>query len=122
MPPSPPRVVVADDDADMRLYVRACVEAMGADVVEAADGAEALRLAGLGGTSLVVCDLGMPVLNGAAVCRTLKDDARTAGIRVLIVSGETRDRVPPGADGFLLKPFNSSMLRSHVRDLLDADG
>ena len=120
--PSRPTLVVADDDADMREYIRHALHAI-AHVHVAADGTEALRLARALVPRLVVADVRMPGLDGFALCAALRADAATAGVRVLLVSGE-----PPGlversgfdgcADGFLAKPFNAAGLRAHVAHLL----
>ena len=111
------RIVVADDDADMRLYLTGCLRAFGvADVLEAADGEAALLLAHEPGVGLVVADLRMPGLDGEALCRALHADAATAAIPVLLISGEAAG--PPAcADGFLAKPFNAARLRTHVERL-----
>jgi CheY-like chemotaxis protein len=108
-------VLVADDDADMRLYLRGCLRGLGAArVLEAADGHEALRLAPA--ADLVVSDVLMPGLDGVALCRALKADESTRAIPVLLVSGETA--APACADGFLEKPFNAAGLRGEVERLL----
>jgi CheY-like chemotaxis protein len=111
-------VLVADDDADMRLYLRGCLRGLGAaHVLEAADGDEALRLALT--ADLVVSDVRMPGVDGLALCSALKAGALTCAIPVLLVSGETAC-LPPGtpADGFLAKPFNASGLRGEVERVL----
>ena len=119
MPAPPhPSILVVDDDADMRLYLAGCLRALAGGVVrQAADGAEALRMARAEAPDLIVTDLVMPGLGGAALCAALRADARTAGVRVLLVSGETRGP-PPCADAFLLKPFDAATLRAHARHAL----
>lgn len=109
-------VLVADDDDDMRLYIRGCLYAFGAaQVLEVTDGNAALGLAPI--ADLVVTDALMPGLDGLSLCRALKSDARTREIPVLLVSGETT-RPAPCADGFLEKPFNASRLRDEIERLL----
>lgn len=121
-PPRPDtlRVLVADDEADMRLYLVGCLRGLGrADVAvtEAADGREALLLARVLVPDLVISDVVMPGLTGLALCRALRADPRTAAVPVLLVSGEVR--APPRcADAFLEKPFNAAGLRAHVERLL----
>ena len=127
--PSAPRrprigtVIIADDDADMRLYVRSCLrsEGIGA-ILEAADGAEVLRLARAETPDLVISDVVMPGLDGEALCRALKADPATAAIPLLLVSGQKRPAaeraLPVCADGFLAKPFNGAGLRDAVARLL----
>ena len=130
--PLPLCVLVADDDADMRLYLGGCLRAFGvARVLEAADGLDALRLAHEPAVALVVTDLAMPGLDGDSLCHALRADAATAAIPLLVVSGEAqiaalhnaaptagRPREPPCADGFLAKPFNAASLRVHVGRLI----
>ncbi len=115
---SPVQILIADDDDDMRLYVRGCLRTLGfTNVLEAADGVEALRLARTEDVALVISDVLMPGLDGIALCEALRADARTRGIPVLLTSGETR-APPQCADGFLAQPFNTARLRAHVELLL----
>jgi CheY-like chemotaxis protein len=112
-------VLVADDDADMRLYLTGCLQGFVAvlTVTEATNGREALVLARTLALDLIISDLVMPGLDGLALCHALKADAATTAIPILLVSGETR--APPDcADGFLEKPFNAAGLRAHVERLL----
>ena len=108
-----------DDDDDMRLYLDGCLHMLGAAVVlAAADGAEAIRLARAEAPHLIISDIVMHGMDGVALCRALKSDARTRGIPLLLVSGETR-APPPCADGFLAKPFNTASLRASIDRLID---
>jgi CheY-like chemotaxis protein len=110
-------ILVADDDPEMRAYIRRSLR--GARVVEAADGTEALAQArdGTPGPDLVIADVRMPGLDGYALCTALHADAGTRHLPVLLVSGE-----PPHttgcAHGFLAKPFNAAGLRAAVANLL----
>lgn len=111
-------ILVADDDADMRLYLTGCLRTMGpARVLEAADGREALHLARALVPDLIITDVVMPGLDGLALYHALRADAGTRGIPVLLVSGETRAS-PSEGHGFLLKPFNAAQLRAEVERLL----
>ena len=112
-------VLIADDDADMRLYLRGCLRIAGVgEILEAADGREALRLARSARPALIISDVLMPGLDGGALCRALKADPQTRAIPFLLISGETL-APPPCTDGFLPKPFNMATLRAHVRPLLE---
>ena len=120
-PPVPLQILVADDDADMRLYLTGCLRGFGLGaltITEAVNGREALLLARTLAPALIICDLIMPGLDGLALCRALKADAAMAGIPFLLVSGETRAPPADCADGFLEKPFNAAGLRAHVDRLL----
>ncbi len=113
-------VLIADDDADMRLYLTGCLNGLGLPnltISEAANGREALHLAHALVPALVVSDMLMVGLDGVALCRALKADPRTAAIPFLLISGETRAPLDC-ADAFLEKPFDAAGLRAHVERLL----
>jgi CheY-like chemotaxis protein len=113
-------VLIADDDEDMRLYLKGCLHGLGARrVIETADGENALRVARAEAIDLVVSDLRMPHLNGIDLCIALKARVRTRDVPVLLISGES-DGLPADApaDGFLSKPFNAAGLRSVIELLL----
>lgn len=112
----PRTVLLVDDDADMRLYLRSCLRGLTSPfdrVIEAADGLEALRLVRIGDVDLVISDVGLPGIDGRRLSRAIREDARLNHVLVLLVSGETAtfDGV---ADGFLSKPFNSRQLAAAV--------
>lgn len=105
----------------MRSYVRGCLRNLGlSEVLEAANGAEALEVAHAQDVALVIADIVMPVMDGYELCRIIKSDPRLQGIRVLLLSGQSA-APPPGTrnDAFLEKPFNAGQLRGSVRPLLD---
>jgi len=119
-------ILVVDDDADMRAYVKRCLRVLKRQpvrVVEAADGAEALAKTRAGGIDLIVSDLVMPRLDGLALCRALQADASVLSIPVLLITGEASveavwaraGEVRVGA--VLGKPFNARTLCASV-DLL----
>jgi len=105
-------VLLVDDDPDMRLYLRSCLKNSASAfmrVLEAGDGLEALRLVRAGDVDLVICDVGLPGLDGLRLSRAIRKDAALSHVVVLLISGEavTADG---NADGFLTKPFNSQQL------------
>jgi two-component system, chemotaxis family, chemotaxis protein CheY len=115
----PRTVLVVDDDADMRLYLRSCLRSLGSPfdrVIEAADGLEALRLVRSGGVSLVISDVGLPGLDGRRLIRAIRDDAALGHVAVLLISGEA-DGAEHAADGFLFKPFNTHQLSAALDGL-----
>ena len=108
----PPTVLIVDDDADMRLYLRSCLRGLAPPferVIEAADGLEALRLVRSGAVSLVISDVALPGLDGRRLTRAIRDDAALSHVTVLLISGETV-LGDSNADGFLSKPFNTHQL------------
>lgn len=118
----------ADDHAPMRTMVRDLLESEGHRVELAEDGATALarvgaRLADARLPDLLILDVMMPGLSGLDVCRRVKADPRTAGVPVLMLTGEgsVDDRVAgfdAGADDYLPKPFHPRELRARVQALL----
>jgi CheY-like chemotaxis protein len=115
----PRTVLVVDDDADMRLYLRSCLRSLGSPfdrVIEAADGLEALRLVRSGGVSLVISDVGLPGLDGRRLIRAIRDDAALGHVAVLLISGEAGG-AEHAADGFLFKPFNTHQLSAALDGL-----
>jgi CheY-like chemotaxis protein len=110
----PLNVLLVDDDPDMRHYLRTCLRSPGLEidqVLEAADGLEALRLARLGGVHLVISDIVVPGLDGRALCRAIREIPELDDIAILLISGEDGAGSSEGdADGFLAKPFNSQQL------------
>ena len=117
------RVLVADDEEDIRLLVCVAVRKAGATVVAAvADGAEALAAARTERPDLLVLDVSMPGASGLEVCEQLRADPATAAARVLLLSaGASPDDVArglaAGADAYLPKPFTVAGLVDQVRRL-----
>jgi len=120
---APVRVLVADDEEDIRLLVCLAVRKAGGTVVAAvADGAEALRVAVAERPDLVVLDVSMPGATGLEVCEALRADPGSGGCRVLLLSaGASPDDVArglaAGADAYLPKPFTVAGLVAQVREL-----
>ena len=115
----PRTVLVVDDDADMRLYLRSCLRSLGSPfdrVIEAADGLEALRLIRSETVTLVISDVGIPGLDGRRLTRAIRDDTAMGHVSVLLISGEA-PAATTGADGFLIKPFNTRQLSAALAAL-----
>jgi DNA-binding response OmpR family regulator len=120
---TPARVLVADDEEDIRLLVSVAVRKAGCTVVAAvADGTEALTTAREELPDLVVLDVSMPGATGLEVCAALRADTATSGCRVLLLSaGASTDDIArglaAGADAYLPKPFTVAGLVAQVRAL-----
>lgn len=117
------RVLVADDEDDIRALVCLAVRKAGCDVVASvADGALALRAARADVPDLAVLDVSMPGATGLEICAELRAQTRTAGIRILLLSaGASADEVArglsAGADAYLAKPFTVAGLVRRVKAL-----
>ena len=117
------RVLVADDEDDIRALVCLAVGKAGGTVVASvSDGTAALEAANADVPDLAVLDVSMPGATGLEVCSALRADPRTSGIRILLLSaGASLDDVArglaAGADAYLAKPFQVSGLVHQVRAL-----
>lgn len=112
-------VLVVDDDAVLRKVVRAVLEADGYRVIEAADGAEGLKLAAEEHPGVILLDVMMPGLDGIEVCRRL--DHGATKVLMLTALGDAATEVASleaGARGYLTKPFSSMDLLDRVEELL----
>ena len=112
-------VLLVDDDADMRLYLRSCLRSLTSPfehVIEAADGLEALRVVRSGTVDLVISDVGLPGLDGRRLSRAIRDDATLRHVLVLLISGDVAI-AENAADGFLTKPFNTHQLSAALEGL-----
>jgi two-component system alkaline phosphatase synthesis response regulator PhoP len=113
-------VLIVEDEPDNREIMRAVVEdILGYRALLAADGEEALRLAGEYRPRLMLMDLMMPVLDGFEAIRKLKAEEGTAGIPIVAVTALSRpvDRqraVEDGADDYIGKPFDLDSLAEVV--------
>ena len=120
-----PRVLVADDEDDIRALVGVAVRRAGCDLVgSVADGEAALASARAELPDLAVLDVSMPGRTGLEVCAALRQDPVTADIRVLLLSaGASPDDVArglaAGADAYLPKPFSVADLVREVRALAE---
>jgi DNA-binding response OmpR family regulator len=122
-PDPTPLVLVADDDPDILDLVRYRLERSGYDVATAADGAEAVRLAGELSPALAVLDVMMPSLDGFEVTRRLREDPATARIPVILLTAraqeaDVQEGFDAGADDYLRKPFSPRELSARVQAVL----
>ena len=113
------RVLLADDNADMRDYVRRLLEAQGYAVETAEDGEVALASARRSPPDLVLTDVMMPKLDGFGVLRGIRSDAKLAGTPVLMLSARAGEEtkvqaLDAAADDYLAKPFAARELLARV--------
>ncbi|MCK8433001.1 SpoIIE family protein phosphatase [Streptomyces sp. D2-8] len=114
------RVVVADDNADMREYLQRLLTGAGYRVAAVTDGMSALDAVRADPPDLVVSDVMMPGLDGLALVAALRSDPRTASIPVVLLSARAGQEasiegLQAGADDYLVKPFAAAELLARVR-------
>ncbi|MBU1821464.1 MAG: response regulator, partial [Bacteroidetes bacterium] len=117
-----PVLLLVEDNADLRAYIRSIFDAS-YQVVEATDGQDGLAKAFAHIPDLVICDVMMPRLNGFDFCKTLKSDALTSHIPIIILSAKATldDRLEGlglGANDYLSKPFARAELELRVQNQL----
>ena len=106
------RLLIVEDQPDIRKLIRMTLEFEGYDLLEAENGADGLRLAQTARPTIMLLDVMMPgELDGYQVCERVKKDPELAGTKVVLLTArgqaadlETGKRV--GADAYLVKPFS----------------
>ncbi|MFJ3434678.1 SpoIIE family protein phosphatase [Streptomyces cyaneofuscatus] len=113
------RVLIADDNADMREYLSRLLRGAGYQVHAVDDGQQALEAIRADAPDLVVSDVMMPRLNGLSLVRALRTDSRTASVPVVLLSARAGQEasiegLQAGADDYLVKPFAAAELLARV--------
>src|SRR5688500_19139738 len=115
------KILIAEDDANIRLGLVATLESDGYAVVAASDGAQALRMFPQEKFDLVLLDVMMPKASGYDVCRELRARGTRVPVLFLTAKGEEVDKVVGlklGADDYVTKPFGVHELLARVEALL----
>lgn len=118
-----PKILVVDDEPDALELIEFNLKGAGFEVVTAADGEEALRLARSHVPDLVLLDLMLPEVDGLEVCKILRRDSSTSSLPIIMVTAKAGevDRVlglELGADDYVSKPFSPRELVLRVKNLL----
>ena len=114
------RVLVVDDEVEIRRAVRAGLELHDYEVRGAGDGESALREATAWRPDVVLLDLGLPGMDGFAVLERLRERSRASVIVISVMPGES-DKVralQAGADDYLVKPFGMEELAARIQAVL----
>jgi two-component system, OmpR family, response regulator len=115
-----PRVLVVEDDADLRRLLRRGLEEEGFQVIPVAAGAEAVAVAAEDAPDLLVVDIGLPDADGRDVCQALRARGLQAPVLFLTARDAVNDRLAgfsAGGDDYLTKPFALAELVARLRAL-----
>lgn len=120
----PARLLIVDDLSANRILLKSKLAAACYEVIQAEDGVTALRVARQQQTDLILVDMGVPDMDGIAVCQRLRADPSTRTLPVIVTApAESEDRLralAAGADDFIRRPFNDQLLLARIRSLLRA--
>ena len=119
----PKKILIVDDEADMRVMFSTRLEISNFEVIEAEDGEEGLEKAKKEKPDLIVLDLMLPKINGFEVCRMLKFDDADKDIPIIVLSAlsqqnEREKAAQCGADAYFIKPFDLGLLVTKIESLL----
>ena len=116
-----PRVLVIEDDGDLRRLLRRGLEEEGFDVVQASRGSDAVALAEAEPPDLLVIDIGLPDADGRDVCQAIRSRGVESPVLFLTARNQMVDRLAgfsAGGDDYLTKPFEFAELIARLRALL----
>lgn len=114
-----PKILIVDDDAQLRSTIQMVLKLKGYEVIDADNGASALKLARAALPDLIISDINMPQADGFTALSDLRKDPATAAIPLILMTGESdaagmRKGMELGADDFLSKPFAMNALLKAV--------
>ena len=119
------KILVLDDEPDMRVFLSTVLGDNGAEVIEAADGDEAIDLAHKEKPDLMTLDLAMPGKDGGQVFQAIRNDPQLKTMRVCVITGRPDmrkfiyERPVPAPEGYLDKPVSEDTLMLNMRKILD---
>ena len=122
-PAERPRVLIVDDHAPLRKLVNIALKQIGCEVLEAADGGDALDKVESCRPDLIISDINMPVMDGYQLCKQVRKSMGTAFIPFIMLTSRdhAEDKLKGfmhGTDDYLTKPFDYRELQARVRRLL----
>jgi CheY-like chemotaxis protein len=123
----PKRILIVDDEQDIRTYLSTLLGDQGYETSEARDGGEALQMVQEGAPDLITLDISMPGKSGIRFFREIKTDDRWRHIPVVVVTGVSEDMKTfissrhqvSAPEGFVAKPIDRDEILALVRSLLE---
>lgn len=120
------KILLADDEEDIKAVVSLFLQSKGYEVVTAFDGLAAIDMAKTEKPDLILLDVMMPVVNGYEVCERLKADEQTRSIPIVMLSAmaqsESVDKgLSAGAADYVTKPFEPSHLEAVIQRILSGE-
>ena len=119
-------ILIVDDSLPMRSVIKRTIKAAGygnADLLEAANGQEAMDLLKNNWVDIVMTDYNMPVMNGLELIKNIKKDEISKDIPVIVISTEGNESkiqefMDSGAEGYITKPFTAEAIRDLIVNIL----
>jgi CheY-like chemotaxis protein len=122
----PKRILIVDDEQDIRTYLSTLLGDQGYETIQAKDGGDAIQKIQAGPPDLITLDISMPEKSGIRFFREIKTDDRWKHIPIIVVTGVSEDMRTfissrhhvPAPEGFVPKPINQEEMLSLVQSLL----
>jgi signal transduction histidine kinase/DNA-binding response OmpR family regulator len=116
-------VLVVEDNSDMRKFIRESIEPY-YSVIEAENGKDGIEKAQAIMPDLIVSDIMMPEIDGYELCETLKKDFKTSHTPIILLTAKASESsvvqgLETGADDYITKPFNTKILLTRIKNLID---
>ena len=117
------RILIVEDDADIRTLIAFHIKAMGAEAIEAENGQKALSAIGSGGVDLAILDIMLPGISGIEILRRIRAEGPDRELPVIVASALNSENdiisaLEEGADDYITKPFSPKILIARVKSLL----
>lgn len=121
------RIIVADDSATARMFIKRCLQIIGfgdADIVEAADGKQALEAAKKEATDLLLTDLNMPVMDGETLVKWVKASPKLCEMPIIVITSagnpaKEAQLLELGAHRVISKPVSPPVMMDALADFMD---
>jgi len=120
----PKKILVVDDEQDIREIIKISLAGDGFQVLEASDGKTAIEIARREKPDLITMDIIMPIIDGFQAAKTIKEDPETKDIPIIILSvvAQDKDKYIQGITDYVSKPFKPDELAAKIRQTIEKIG